>query len=77
VEFAAVILAFIKAIPALEKIYSQTIDLYFKQQESADINRFDKKKHERDALIAAMMRPGVLDDELKDLRRALYDLNRR
>jgi hypothetical protein len=76
-EFAAAILAFIKAIPALEKIYSQTIDLYFKQQEAADINRADRKKTARDALIAAMMRTGVSTDELKDLRRALYDLNTR
>jgi hypothetical protein len=76
-EIAAAILAFIKAVPAFEKIYSQTIDLYFKQQEAADINRLDKKKSERDALIAGMIRQGVTDEELKDLRRALYNLNAR
>ena len=76
-ELAAVILSVIKAIPALEKIYSQTVDLYFKQQEAADINRTDKKKAQRDAFIAAMLRPGVTDAELKDLRFALYSLNSR
>ena len=74
---AALLLSIFKAIPALEKIYLESISLYFKQQEAADINRSDKKKTERDALIAAMMRPGVLDNELKDLRLALYNLNRR
>ena len=74
-ELAAVILTVIKAIPAIEKLYSQTVDLYFKQQEAADINRMDKKKTQRDAFIAAMLRPGVTDNELKDLRRALYNLN--
>jgi hypothetical protein len=73
-EIAAAILAFIKAVPAFEKIYSQTIALYFQQQEAADVNRVDKYKHARDALLAAYKTPGKTDEELKDIRRALYDL---
>lgn len=74
---AATFLAIVKAIPALEKIYSQSIDLYLKQQSAADNNAYDKKKAERDALVAAMMKPGVTDNELRDLRHALYNLNAR
>lgn len=76
-NIAAFLLAFMKALPAAEKIFFEVQELYWKQQEAADNNRADRKKAERDALIAGMLRPGVTDDELKDLRRALYDLNRR
>ena len=72
---AAMILAVLKAIPALQKIFESVIDLYFKQQEAADNNAYDKKKAARDAIIAAMMKTGVTDVELRDLRRSLYDLN--
>ena len=73
----AILLSFFKAIPVLWKIYQESVDLYIKQQEVSDQNRFDKKKHERNALIAAMLRPGVTDEELRSLRTALYNLNNR
>lgn len=77
VSFAALIVAVAKAIPALQKIFEDAMDIYWKQQSAADQDGYDKKKAERDALITAMMKPGVTDNELKDLRRALYELNRR
>lgn len=61
----------------MEKIYIMTIDLYFKQQEANDQSHYDERKIHRDALIAAMSKNGVTEDELKSIRRALYDLNRR
>lgn len=73
---AAAILAIIKAIPAVLKMYEQTVDLYFKSQEAADINQMAKNKAVRDALIAGMLRPGVTDNELKDIRRHLYAISR-
>jgi hypothetical protein len=73
---AAFVLAILKAIPATQKIFEQVIDLYYASQSAADHTRYAKKKAHRDAIIAAMKRPEVTDDELKDLRRALYDLNR-
>lgn len=73
---AAAILAIIKAIPAVFKMYEQTVDLYFKSQEAADINQMAKNKAVRDALIAGMLRPGVTDNELKDIRRHLYAIGR-
>ena len=76
-EIAAVILSLVKALPAIEKMYLMTVELYFKQQEAADQDYYDEKKVHRDALISAMLRPGVKEDELKNIRRALYDLNRR
>lgn len=73
---AALLLAIFKAIPSLEKIYLESIGLYFKQQAASDQDRYSKKKAHRDALIFAMTQTGKTDEELKDLRRALYDLNR-
>ena len=73
----AILLSFFKAIPILWKIYQESIDLYMRTQEIADQNRFNKKKHERNALIAAMLKTGVTDEELRDLRLALYRLNNR
>ena len=72
---AALLLAIFKSIPALQKIYEESIGLYFKQQAANDQDRYSKKKAQRDAFLFAMVQPGKTDDELKDLRRALYDLN--
>jgi hypothetical protein len=71
----ATLLAFFKAWPAAWKIYEQSITLYFAQQSASDNNRHDRKKAAREAIIAAIMRPGVSDEELKDLRHSLYFLN--
>ena len=71
---AAFLYAFIKAIPAAQKIFEDVQTLYFNAQEAADINRYDKAKVARDALLQAYKMPGKTDAELKDIRRALYDL---
>lgn len=73
---AALLLAIFKAIPSLEKIYLQSIDLYFKQQEAADNNRTTAIEKKRTDLLNQMKQPGVTDEELKAIRRALYDLGR-
>lgn len=73
----AILLAVFKAIPALYKLYKESVDLFIQQQEISDRQGYDKKKAERDALITAMMKTGVTDEELRDLRRALYNLNHR
>lgn len=73
---ATLLLAIFKSIPALLKIYEESIGLYYKQQAAADQNRYSKKKATRDAIILAMEIPGKTYEELKELRRSLYDLNR-
>lgn len=70
----AAILALIKAFPLALKVFSQVIDLYFGQQEAADSSHYSKKKIKRDALLFAMTKPGITDEEIKNIRRALYDL---
>ena len=72
---ASLLLAIFKSIPALLKIYEESIGLYYKQQAASDQDRYSKKKAQRDALLFAMTQPGKSDEDLKDLRRALYDLN--
>lgn len=72
---AAMLLAIFKAIPTLYKLYEDSVDLYFKQQAASDQNRYAKKKATRDALITALVKPGATADEIKEIRRSLYDLN--
>lgn len=74
---AEIFLSFFKAIPILWKIYQESVDLYVRQQEIADKDKFEKKRYERNAIIAAMMKPGVTDEELRSLRIALYNINYR
>jgi hypothetical protein len=74
---AEILLAFFKALPVLWKIYKESVDLYLKQQDNSDIKAYDKKKYERNALISAMQKQGVTDEELRSLRLALYNLNSR
>jgi hypothetical protein len=73
---ATLLLAIFKSIPALYKMYEASIGLYYKQQSASDEERYSKKKATRDALISAMETPGKTYEELKELRRSLYDLNR-
>jgi hypothetical protein len=72
---AAAILALIKVFPQAVKLLNQVIDLYLNAQDAADQNAYDKKKVTRDALLSKMKTPGLTDNELKDIRRALYELN--
>jgi hypothetical protein len=71
----ATLLAIFKAFPAAWKIYEQSIDLYFAQQSASDNNSYDRKKSARDLIIREMMKKGVTDEELKNLRHSLYFLN--
>lgn len=76
-NIAAFLLALMKALPAAQKIFSDVQDLYYKQQEAADLNRYARHKAARDAIIRDMERPEVTDAELKDLRHSLYHLRRK
>jgi len=75
-SYAALLLAIMESIPALKAIYEQSVDLYFKKQAAADNDAYDKRKAARDAIVVAMMKPGVTNAEYRDLRRSLYDLRR-
>ena len=72
---AATLLAIFKAIPALQRLFEEAVDLYFMQQAASDQNRYSKKKATRDAIIKAMQKPGIKDEEIKELRISLYNLN--
>lgn len=77
IEFATLILAFLKAIPSIERLYVKTIELYFAQIDVADQNSVNKNSKKRDALLASLKIQGLSDDQKNEIRRMLYDISRR
>lgn len=75
-ELAAIILAVVKAIPALQKIFEAAIDLYHQQQDIAAENQAIKVQREREATVAAMKAPGLTDEQRATLRRRLWELGK-
>jgi predicted DNA binding protein len=75
-ELAAVVLAVVKAIPALQKIFEAAIDLYNQQQDIAAENQSIKVQREREATVAAMKQPGLTDQQRATLRRRLWELGK-
>lgn len=75
-ELAAIILAFIKAIPALQTIFVAAIDLYHEQQDIAADSQAAKVMKEREATIAAMKQVGLSDENRAVLRRRLWELGK-
>ena len=71
----ATLLAIFKAIPALEKIFSEAVDLYIKQANASDENNMNKIQAQRDALVASISR-STSHEERDHLRRLLYSLHR-
>lgn len=74
--WASAVLAVIKAIPAVYKIWKEVIDLYHEQQDAADVSKSEKVLKEREATIAAMKQPGLTDEQRGTLRRRLWELGR-
>jgi len=75
-QTAAFILSLIKAIPALEKLFSSVVDLYYSQLDAADQNRVTAKQKKRTAIFAALKSGEISDENKNNLRRILYDLSR-
>lgn len=71
----ATILAIIKAIPALEKLFSEAMDLYIKQSNASDQNEVNDVQKQRDALVASISR-STNREERDSLRRLLYSLHK-
>lgn len=75
-ELAAIVLAVVKAIPALQKIFEAAIDLYHQQQDIAAENQSVRVLREREATVAAMKQPGLSDENRAVLRRRLWELGK-
>jgi hypothetical protein len=76
IEFATLILAFLKAIPSIERLYVKTIELYFAQIDVADQNSVNKNAKKRDALLSSLKLQGLSDEQKNQIRRMLYDISR-
>lgn len=76
IEIATLILAILKAIPSIERLYLKTIELYFSQLDVADQNSVNKNAKKRDALLASLQLQGLSDDQKSQIRRMLYDISR-
>jgi hypothetical protein len=72
----AFILSIIKAIPALEAIFKQVIDLYYQQVDAAYNEHVSINQKKREAIIAALQKEGLSDENRDNLRHMLYDLSR-
>jgi hypothetical protein len=75
-NWAALILAIAKAIPAFKDMYLESIDLYYAQIDAADQSGVSKNAKKRDALLAALKSKELTDEQRNTLRRALYDTSR-
>jgi hypothetical protein len=76
IELATLVLAVLKAVPSIEKIFVKTIELYYAQIEVADQNSVNKNAKKRDALLASLHLQGLSDDQKNQIRRMLYDISR-
>lgn len=76
IEIATLVLAILKAIPSIERLYLKTIELYFSQLDVADQNSVNKNAKKRDALLASLQLQGLSDDQKSQIRRMLYDISR-
>lgn len=75
-EWASLILGIVKAIPAVEKIYKRSIDLYYAELNARDINNVNKVREQREALLASLKAPGLTDENRANIRRILYTLSK-
>ena len=75
-QTVALILSIIKAIPTLEAIFKQVINLYYQQIDATYNEHVSANQKKREAIIAALQKEGLTDENRDNLRRMLYDLSR-
>ena len=75
-QAVALILSIIKAIPALEAIFKQAIVLYYQQIDATYNEHVSFNQKKREAIIAALQKEGLTDENRDSLRHMLYDLSR-
>ena len=75
-QTVALILSIIKAIPTLEAIFKQAINLYYQQIDATYNEHVSANQKKREAIIAALQKEGLTDENRDNLRRMLYDLSR-
>ena len=71
---AAFIVAVAKAIPAAQKIYEQSVALYYANEEGRDQDNMTEIDRERDMLVATMKQPGITDAQKRTARKRLIAL---
>ena len=72
----AFILSIIKAIPAIESIFKSLVSLYYEQIDAAYDSRVSANQKKREAIVAALQKEGLTDENRDNLRRLLYDISR-
>lgn len=72
----SLILGIIKAIPVIESIFKQVIDLYYSQLDASYDAHVSANQKKREAIVAALQKDGLTDENRDTLRRLLYDLSR-
>jgi hypothetical protein len=72
----AALFAAIEAIPILAKQFNAMVTEWYLWQLSKVDQIYSNKDEQRKALMTALKKEGVTDEERKALNRLLYDLNR-
>lgn len=72
----AAFLALLKAIPPLYKMFQEAVDIYYDEMAAREERDVSERGRQRDALLAAIKRPGLSHEERDTIRRMLYALRR-
>jgi hypothetical protein len=72
---AAAIVAFVKAIPAIDRIYQRSVALYYAAEEARDHDHMSEIEQERDMLLATIQQPGITDAQKRVARKRLIALS--
>ena len=75
--YAAIILAVLKAIPILERMFERVVDLYLQQVKASDEGQVSRVNLEREKLLEEINKPEITQDEKAAIRRRLFELQRK
>lgn len=72
--WASTILAMLKAVPALIKLFQEVMDLYWQDMNQRVEEQSSKVAKERDALITSLKFDKLTPEQRVAIRRRLYEL---
>jgi hypothetical protein len=75
-EWATLIVSLAKAIPAIQKIFESSVELYYAEENREDENHTAEINQEREAIAASLKQPGLTDENRRALRKRLIALSR-
>jgi hypothetical protein len=74
--WASTILAIIKAVPAVQKLFTQVMELYYAELDRQLESESAKVQKEREALVASLKLEGLTAEQRSVIRRRLHELQK-